>query len=58
MEYATVDDLRARFGDREIDQLEQGRPGSVAAALADATALIDSVLYPFYGPIRTQSTEE
>ena len=54
MDYATADDLRARYGAREIDQLDTAFGGRqrVALALLDATAEIDAALYPYYGPLR------
>ncbi len=44
MSYATLSDLRARYGAGEIDDLASGEAGRIDAALADATAEIDGVL--------------
>lgn len=54
MPYASVDDLRERFGDREIDELldrnadEAEDAGVADAILADASAEIDAILATRY----------
>lgn len=48
MTYCTRNDLVARFGESEIQQLEAGRPDIVAEVLADVASLIDSYLAARY----------
>ena len=44
MSYATLSDLRTRYGVREIDDLASGEAGRLEAALADASSEIDAAL--------------
>ncbi len=49
MTYATVTDLITKFGEQEIDELtDQGNPGKMDDAIADATSEINSYLAQRY----------
>lgn len=46
--YCTRDDLIERFGTKEIEDLEYGRPNAVAEALTDADGFINGYLASRY----------